>query len=162
MSDLRRGRSSQGGGVHFFAFFVVGFPASPRAFPRSSPAGDAPLAARVSAASSNKAKDHRTKKGKWRIREKHLTTTMDGDGPAGDLPYSIQDVPYVQYYDGSYALHGAFWHHNFGREQSHGCVNLAPKDAKHIFMWTEPRIPRGWHGVWSSDKRKGTLVVVHE
>ncbi|MEQ9317710.1 MAG: L,D-transpeptidase, partial [Polyangiaceae bacterium] len=112
--------------------------------------------------SSNKAKDHRTKKGKWRIREKHLTTTMDGDGPAGDLPYSIQDVPYVQYYDGSYALHGAFWHHNFGREQSHGCVNLAPKDAKHIFMWTEPRIPRGWHGVWSSDKRKGTLVVVHE
>lgn len=127
--------------------------------------GDQPVYAALTSPgkrSSNKAKDHRTKKGKWRIREKHLTTTMDGDGPAGDLPYSIQDVPYVQYYDGSYALHGAFWHHNFGREQSHGCVNLAPKDAKHIFMWTEPRIPRGWHGVWSSDKRKGTLVVVHE
>ncbi|HHH30986.1 MAG TPA: L,D-transpeptidase, partial [Polyangiaceae bacterium] len=127
--------------------------------------GDDPVYAALTSPgkrSSNKAKDHRTKTGKWRIREKHLTTTMDGDGPAGDLPYSIQDVPYVQYYDGSYALHGAFWHHNFGREQSHGCVNLAPYDAKHLFMWTEPRIPRGWHGVWSSDKRKGTLVVVHE
>ena len=80
---------------------------------------------------------------------------MDGDGPAGDLPYSIQDVPYVQYYDGSYALHGAFWHNNFGREQSHGCVNLSPTDAKHLFFWSEPSLPRGWHGVWSSSKRKG-------
>jgi hypothetical protein len=112
--------------------------------------------------SSNKAQDHRTKTGKFRIREKHISTTMDGDGPAGDLPYSIQDVPYVQYYDGSYALHGAFWHNNFGREQSHGCVNLAPADAKFLFNWTEPSIPRGWHGVWASDKRKGTLVVIHE
>jgi hypothetical protein len=112
--------------------------------------------------SSNKKRDHRTKTGKWRVREKHIAATMDGDGPAGDLPYSIQDVPFVQYYDGSYALHGAFWHHNFGREQSHGCVNLAPKDAKHLFEWTDPPLPRGWHGVWASDKRKGTLIVVHE
>ena len=112
--------------------------------------------------SSTKARDHRTKVGSWRIREKHISTTMDGDGPAGDLPYSIQDVPYVQYYDGSYALHGAFWHNNFGREQSHGCVNLSPADAKYLFGFTEPHIPRGWHGVWSSDKRKGTLVNIHE
>jgi hypothetical protein len=127
--------------------------------------GDDPVYAALTSPgkrSSNPAKDHRTKTGKWRIREKHVTTTMDGDGPAGDLPYSIQDVPYVQYYDGSYALHGAFWHHNFGREKSHGCVNLSPRDAKHLFFWTEPSLPRGWHGVWSSDKRKGTLVVVHE
>ncbi|MBW2453920.1 MAG: L,D-transpeptidase [Deltaproteobacteria bacterium] len=109
-----------------------------------------------------KKKDHRTKTGKWRVREKHITTTMDGDGPGGDLPYSIQDVPYVQYYDGSYALHGAFWHHNFGREQSHGCVNLPPAVAKHLFFWTDPPLPRGWHGVWASSKRKGTLIVIHE
>ncbi len=50
---------------------------------------------------------------------------MDGDGKAAsDLPYSIEDVPYVQYFEGSYALHGAFWHNNFGHEMSHGCVNL--------------------------------------
>ncbi|MEM9693636.1 MAG: L,D-transpeptidase [Myxococcota bacterium] len=112
--------------------------------------------------SSNRRKDHRTKVGKWRVREKHITTTMDGDGPAGDLPYSIQDVPYVQYYDGSYALHGAFWHNSFGHQKSHGCVNLSPADAKYLFHFTEPSLPRGWHGVWSSEKRAGTLVVVHE
>jgi lipoprotein-anchoring transpeptidase ErfK/SrfK len=87
---------------------------------------------------------------------------MDGDGPAGDLPYSIDDVPFVQYYEGSFALHGAFWHQNFGREQSHGCVNLAPYDAKHLFFWSEPSLPRGWHGVWASDKRRGSMVVIHE
>ena len=54
------------------------------------------------------------------------------------MPYSIEDVPYVMYFEGSYALHGAFWHNNFGHEQSHGCVNLAPLDAKKIFFWTEP------------------------
>jgi lipoprotein-anchoring transpeptidase ErfK/SrfK len=112
--------------------------------------------------SRKRSKDHRTKLGKWRIREKHVTTTMDGDGTAGDMPYFIEDVPYVQYYDGSYALHGAFWHNNFGREQSHGCVNLSPADSKHLFFWSDPPVPRGWHGVWSSDKRKGTMVVVHE
>ncbi|MEM1028992.1 MAG: L,D-transpeptidase family protein [Myxococcota bacterium] len=127
--------------------------------------GDRPVYAALNAPgkkSKIRSKDHRTKKGKWRVREKHVTTTMDGDGPSGDLPYSIQDVPYVQYYDGSYALHGAFWHHNFGAEKSHGCVNLAPKDAKWLFYWTEPSLPRGWHGVWSSDKRRGSMVVVHD
>lgn len=113
--------------------------------------------------STNKAKDHRTKSGIFRIREKHIATTMDGDGNAGgDLPYSIMDVPYVEYYDGSYALHAAFWHNNFGREQSHGCVNLAPQDAKWLFGWTEPALPRGWHGVWASEKRQGSWVVIHE
>jgi hypothetical protein len=112
--------------------------------------------------SSDKKRDHRTKTGMWRIREKHLTATMDGDGIAGDLPYSIQDVPFVQYYDGSYAMHGAFWHENFGAEQSHGCVNLSPADSKHLFLWSDPQLPRGWHGVFASEKRKGSMVVIHE
>ncbi len=128
--------------------------------------GDKPVyAAMISPGktSAKKEKDHRTKSGIFRIREKHIATTMDGDGTAGgDLPYSIMDVPYVEYYDGSYALHAAFWHNNFGHEQSHGCVNLAPQDAKWLFFWTEPALPRGWHGVWSSDKRQGSWVVVHE
>ena len=110
-----------------------------------------------------KAKDHPTVQGLFRIREKHITVTMDGDGTvAGDLPYSIEDVPYVSYFEGSYALHGAFWHNNFGHEMSHGCVNLSPLDAKWIFFWSEPRLPRGWHGVWATSENRGTVVVVHE
>jgi hypothetical protein len=113
--------------------------------------------------SKNKEKDHATVQGTFRIREKHIAVTMDGDGKAAsDLPYSIEDVPYVEYFEGSYALHAAFWHNNFGHEMSHGCVNLSPLDAKKIFFWTEPKLPRGWHAVWSTPENRGTLVVVHE
>jgi hypothetical protein len=111
----------------------------------------------------NKKKDHPTVQGTFRIREKHIAVTMDGDGTvAGDLPYSIEDVPFVEYFEGSYALHAAFWHNNFGHEMSHGCVNLSPLDAKKIFFWTEPRLPRGWHAVWATPENKGTVVHIHE
>jgi len=110
-----------------------------------------------------KDKDHSTPTGIWRIREKHITTTMDGDGTAaGDLPYSIEDVPYVMYFFKSYAVHGAFWHRNYGTQMSHGCVNLSPLDAKRIFFMTDPKMPEGWHGIWSSSSRPGSWVVVHE
>lgn len=128
--------------------------------------GDKPIFATLIAPgkkSSNKEKDHSTIQGTFRIREKHIAVTMDGDGKAAsDLPYSIEDVPYVQYFEGSYALHGAFWHNNFGHEMSHGCVNLSPLDAKRVFFWSEPHLPRGWHAVWSTPENRGTLVVVHE
>jgi lipoprotein-anchoring transpeptidase ErfK/SrfK len=97
------------------------------------------------------------------VREKHVTTTMDGDGTAaGDLPYSIEDVPYVVYFHQSYAVHGAFWHRNFGVKMSHGCINLAPLDAKRVFFFVDPPLPVGWHGVWASPERPGSRVVVHD
>ncbi len=110
-----------------------------------------------------KEKDHSTPTGKYRIREKHLATTMDGDGSAaGDLPYSIEDVPYVMYFHRSYAVHGAFWHRNYGMQMSHGCVNLSPRDARAVFFLTQPNLPEQWHGTWSSDDRPGSWVVIHE
>lgn len=113
--------------------------------------------------SRDKQKDHRTPVGTFRIREKHVTTTMDGNGTAaGDLPYSIEDVPYVMYFHRAYAVHGAFWHRNYGVQMSHGCVNLAPLDAKFLFRFTAPRLPEGWHGVWATPEQPGSLVVVHE
>jgi lipoprotein-anchoring transpeptidase ErfK/SrfK len=111
--------------------------------------------------SEDEAQDHRTPPGEWNIREKHVTTTMDGDGTAaGDLPYSIEDVPYVMYFQGSYALHGAFWHRNFGVRMSHGCINLAPLDAKYLFFFTGPAVREGWHGAWSGNGQAGTRLVI--
>ncbi|CAN5725593.1 hypothetical protein BH09MYX1_BH09MYX1_44870 [soil metagenome] len=105
-------------------------------------------------------KDHRTKTGTFVIREKHVAATMDDDS-ASDGPYSIQDVPWIMYFHGSIALHGAFWHSSFGRERSHGCVNLTPFDAKNIFKWVGPRLPTGWHGVRATDANPGSRVIVH-
>ncbi len=112
---------------------------------------------------ATKATDHSTVEGEFRIREKHVAATMDGDGAApGEGPYSIQDVPYVMYFKGSYAIHGAFWHNNFGRKMSHGCVNMAPADARRVFQWTDPQVPQGWHGAWATEDMPGTRIVLHE
>lgn len=111
--------------------------------------------------SDDDSKDHRTPPGEWNIREKHITTTMDGDGTAaGDLPYSIEDVPYVMYFQGSYALHGAFWHRNYGVRMSHGCINLAPLDAKYLFFFTGPVVREGWHGAWAGNGQAGSRIVI--
>ncbi len=107
------------------------------------------------------AKDHRTVQGTFRVTEKHIAATMEAD-TASDGPYKIEDVPWIMYFEGSYALHGAFWHSSFGKERSHGCVNMQPVDAKAVFAWTGPAVPAGWHGVKSTDKNPGTRVIVHE
>ena len=108
----------------------------------------------------DKEHDFPTPTGTFRIGEKHVTTTMDGD-VASDGPYSIEDVPWVMYFQGSYALHGAFWHDNFGHVRSHGCVNLAPEDARTLFHWADPPLPAGWHGAFAQHE-DGTRVVIHE
>ena len=109
----------------------------------------------------DKERDFPTPTGSYRIHEKHVTTTMDGD-VASDGPYSIEDVPWVMYFQGSYALHAAFWHDSFGNKRSHGCVNMAPEDARTLFAWTDPPLPAGWHGVFARDDASGTRIVVHE
>jgi hypothetical protein len=106
-------------------------------------------------------KDHPTHNGTFRIREKHIAATMDAD-TATDGPYSIEDVPWIQYFNGSIALHGAFWHAEFGHTKSHGCVNLSPWDAKAMFFWTEPQVPAGWNGVAATPEHPGTRVIVHD
>lgn len=102
-----------------------------------------------------------TPTGRWRIRSKHISTTMDG-GSATDGNYSIQDVPWTMFFKDSYALHGAFWHESFGRVRSHGCVNLGPSDARWLFTWTTPFLPEGWHGVHAHDGSPGSTVIVRE
>ena len=64
------------------------------------------------------------------------------------------------YFHGSYALHAAFWHDRFGRVRSHGCINLAPADARWLFGWTTPELPAGLHGVRALGANPGTYVFI--
>lgn len=99
-----------------------------------------------------------TKRGVFRIHTKHVTATMASDEVGEE--FELQEVPYVQYFDkGGYALHGAYWHDRFGMPKSHGCLNLAPEDARRIFFWTEPQVPRGWHGALLP--LRGTVLFIH-
>jgi lipoprotein-anchoring transpeptidase ErfK/SrfK len=81
----------------------------------------------------------------------------------GSSTFELRDVPWIQYFDAGFALHGAYWHDVFGLPRSHGCINLSPIDARVVFNWTEPSLPEGWHGFnVSPDFGPGTVVVIRE
>jgi lipoprotein-anchoring transpeptidase ErfK/SrfK len=104
---------------------------------------------------------HSTPTGTFRIYQKHVTTTMDSS--VADSEYELRDVPWVMYFQGGYALHAAYWHDDFGRPRSHGCVNLAPIDARYVFNWTLPDVPADWHASYSGDVMgPGTLLHIHK
>ena len=98
-----------------------------------------------------------TTRGIFRIHTKHVSTTMDSDVVGEE--FELRDVPYVQYFEGGYALHGAYWHDSFGRPKSHGCINLSPEDARRLFFWTDPQVPVRWHG--AKKALTGTILFVH-
>jgi lipoprotein-anchoring transpeptidase ErfK/SrfK len=105
--------------------------------------------------------DTATPRGMHRLWVKLASTDMGNlDRDDADQHYSIEDVPFVQFFDHAVGLHGAFWHHDFGRVRSHGCVNLAPLDAARLFDFTSPHLPRGWTAVFPTPLEKGTIVRV--
>jgi hypothetical protein len=102
-----------------------------------------------------------TPKGEHRIWVKLRSSTMDNlEDESAQSTYALEDVPYVQFFHKGVALHGAFWHRNFGRVHSHGCVNLSPLDAQRVFHLTSPRLPAGWSAALPTDFEPGTLVRV--
>jgi lipoprotein-anchoring transpeptidase ErfK/SrfK len=80
-----------------------------------------------------------TIRGVFRIYRKLPAQRMRG------RDYDLPNVPYVMYFKASYAMHGAYWHNNFGQPMSHGCVNIPTGKAAWLYDWA----PRG------------TVVVVH-
>lgn len=72
-------------------------------------------------------------------------TGFNVDGSRFNLPH----VPWILYFHGDYALHGAWWYHRFGNAAfggTHGCVNLPIPSAKELFEWAPV----------------GTVVVTHK
>ena len=76
-----------------------------------------------------------TNTGIYSIQRKYPQDRMRG------ADYDIPNVPNVLYFDRGYAIHGAFWHNNFGTPVSHGCVNLPVSNAKWLFDWAKIGTP---------------------
>lgn len=93
-----------------------------------------------------------------RLASKHEATPMTSNK---EEVYSVADVPWTMFYDGNYALHTSYWHDGFGGPRSHGCINLAPRDARLLFAWSSPDVPPGWSSVYGSEEQPGSLVRVH-
>ncbi len=88
----------------------------------------------------------RTPVGLFRVWAKLALADMErvGQDLEPEQEYSMRDVPWTMYFKGGYALHAAYWHDRFGMPHSHGCINLAPRDAKWLFEWSPPSLPPGW------------------
>ena len=82
---------------------------------------------------------------------------------AGDLAsngFDLPGVPWVAYINESgVSLHGTYWHNDFGRPRSHGCINLSPQAAKWLYRWTLPVVPPNCQMVFED---YGTRVDVVE
>jgi hypothetical protein len=102
-----------------------------------------------------------TPRGVHRIWVKILASDM-GNSARSDVEahYALEDVPYVQFFDGAVALHGTYWHRDFGHARSHGCVNLSPLDAHWLFGFTGPRVPGGWAAAYPIGFDEGSVVRI--
>ena len=102
---------------------------------------------------------HRTPTGAYHILDKAIYGDM-ASLPGAEDPYYVEHVPWVMHFKPRYALHGVFWHWGFGHVASHGCINLAPRDARAVFDWLAPTLPPGWHTVYADSAYPGTRVRV--
>ena len=77
--------------------------------------------------------------------------------------YDLAGVPYVCYFTGKgVGLHGTFWHNDYGRQRSHGCVNLPSDAARWLWRWTTPHPPLDALYFRPENARDATMVVVTE
>jgi hypothetical protein len=96
--------------------------------------GEQPILATFVSTGTAETPDVATPIGQWRILVKLPLETMTGT--VNGEPYRVEDVPYVMYFtDEGHALHGTYWHNNFGAPMSHGCVNLPMDVAEWMYRW---------------------------
>ena len=73
------------------------------------------------------------------FRKRHSRHMAAGNLAAG---YDLPGVPWVVYItEDGVSFHGTYWHNDFGRPRSHGCINMSPQAAKWLFRWTQPVVP---------------------
>jgi lipoprotein-anchoring transpeptidase ErfK/SrfK len=99
--------------------------------------------------------------GEFRIWVRTPIQDMYGGSRAGGDYYYLKDVQWVQYFYEDYSFHSTYWHNNFGRPMSRGCVNMTNADAEWLYNWAFPE----WNGEidWFRPlETNATLVIVHE
>lgn len=97
--------------------------------------------------------------GEFRTFHKGPSIHMTNQGDGTENTYHLPGVPWVSFFTGTgVAFHGTYWHNNYGRPTSRGCVNLTPQDAKFIYRWTRPEVPKETSYLYKPGE--GTLVKV--
>ena len=91
---------------------------------------------------SSGAEGSRTPVGDFSTYHKGPSIHMTNQGDAVNNIYDLPGVPWVSFFTGNGdAFHGTYWHNDYGRPRSRGCVNLPSGAAKFIYRWTRPLVP---------------------
>lgn len=100
-----------------------------------------------------------TPRGEFRVLYKRHTRRMTVSDIAE--PYDLPGVPFTVYFTWSgVAIHGTYWHNDYGRVHSHGCVNATPEAARWIFRWADPVVPYAEYTARAEPPSVGTPVFV--
>ncbi len=105
---------------------------------------------------------------KWATPAGQLNThwkiiSLNMSGGSSTAGYSTPAVPWSTVIDpNGVAIHGAFWHNDFGTPRSHGCINVRPEDAKWIFRWTTPFVSLQQSEIRMTWPDHGTVVTTTE
>lgn len=109
----------------------------------------------------------RTPTGVFRIWAKLRATKMEGGSKALGTYYYLPNVPYVMFFYNEtipkwkgFSLHGTYWHSNFGRPMSHGCVNMKTEEVARLYQWARPDL-QGKTSIYATDDNPGTPVVIY-
>jgi len=91
---------------------------------------------------SSGTKGTRTPTGDFLTYHKGPSVHMTNQGDAVNNIYDLPGVPWCTFFTGlGNAFHGTYWHNDYGRPRSHGCINLRSEDAKWIYRWSRPNVP---------------------
>ncbi|CAG0982359.1 hypothetical protein ANAEL_01821 [Anaerolineales bacterium] len=93
---------------------------------------------------SSGGKGTRTPMGEFLTYHKGPSVHMNNQDEDVKAHYDLPGVPWCTFFTGyGNAFHGTYWHNDYGRPRSHGCVNLPSEDAKWLYRWTRPNVPIG-------------------
>lgn len=108
-----------------------------------------------------------TPRGAFNIWIKLRYSHMSGGSRALGTYYHLPNVPYVMYFSNSqipawrgFGIHGTYWHDDFGRPKSHGCINLRTEDAEKLYYWATPDL-RGNSSIRSTADNPGTEIHIY-
>ena len=100
-----------------------------------------------------------TPRGEHRVLYKRHTRRMVGG--EGDDRYDLPGVSFPVYLTWSaVAIHGTYWHNDYGRRHSHGCVNVTNDAAQWVFRWTDPVVPYDEYERRATPEESTPIIVI--
>ena len=101
-----------------------------------------------------------TPQGTHRVLQKVPTTRMIGGEGSGY--YDLPGIAFVTYFTASgVAIHGSYWHNDYGRPRSHGCINVPTAASQWVYRWTQPTVPYEEQRVFADAQNATTIQVVY-